>query len=190
VGAAFHDSCDSTFDLPNNAGRQGVYSAEFIRNVQQHIRRPPPKLRDALLLAAAGDLTQDEIAAALKIPAATFRGRVRDARLRLKAQLIQRDLDRAIDAAAGAMMTREPSRALGYNVMARVREADAPAPRRFVWLMSAGSLVVCGALAIALTSGSGLRPATMTDHRPWTQDHGLSTAQCVMAYNSTSMPIA
>jgi RNA polymerase sigma-70 factor (ECF subfamily) len=66
-----------------------MQSAQFIRSVQQQIRLLPPKLRDALLLAAAGDLTQDEIAAALNIPAATFRGRVRDARLRLKARLGQ-----------------------------------------------------------------------------------------------------
>jgi RNA polymerase sigma-70 factor (ECF subfamily) len=64
-----------------------MQSAEFVRIVQQHIRRLPPKLRDALLLVAAGDLTQDEIAAALRIPGATFRGRVRDARLKLKAAL-------------------------------------------------------------------------------------------------------
>ena len=64
-----------------------LQSAQFIRMVQQHIRRLPPKLRDALLLTAAGDLTQDEIAAALNIPGATFRGRVRDARLRLKERL-------------------------------------------------------------------------------------------------------
>lgn len=66
-----------------------VLSAQFVRTVQQEIRRLPPKLRDALLLAAAGDLTQDEIAAALRIPASTFRGRVRDARLRLKERLGQ-----------------------------------------------------------------------------------------------------
>ncbi len=66
-----------------------MQSAQFIETVQQQIRLLPPKLRDALLLAAAGDLTQDEIAAALNIPAATFRGRVRDARLRLKARLGQ-----------------------------------------------------------------------------------------------------
>ena len=64
-----------------------VMSAQFIGCVQQEIRQLPAKLRDALLLASAGDLTQDEIAAALKIPASTFRGRVRDARLRLKAKL-------------------------------------------------------------------------------------------------------
>jgi RNA polymerase sigma-70 factor (ECF subfamily) len=62
-------------------------TGEFMEHVRRHIKELPPKLRDALLLAAAGDLTQDEIAAALKIPAATFRGRVRDARLRLKAKL-------------------------------------------------------------------------------------------------------
>ena len=66
-----------------------LQSAQFVETVQQQIRRLPPKLRDALLLAAAGDLTQDEIAAALNIPGATFRGRVRDARLRLKARLGQ-----------------------------------------------------------------------------------------------------
>ena len=66
-----------------------LQSAQFIKTVEQEIRRLSPKLRDALLLAAAGDLTQDEIAAALNIPPATFRGRVRDARLRLKERLGQ-----------------------------------------------------------------------------------------------------
>lgn len=64
-----------------------MQSAQYIKTVQHHIRRLPRKLRDALLLAAAGDLTQDEIAAAMNIPPATFRGRVRDARLKLKAKL-------------------------------------------------------------------------------------------------------
>ena len=64
-----------------------MQSAEFIRIVQRESRGLPPKLRDALLLAAAGDLTQDEIAVALNIPPSTFRGRVRDARLRLKERL-------------------------------------------------------------------------------------------------------
>jgi DNA-directed RNA polymerase specialized sigma24 family protein len=44
-------------------------------------------LRDALLLTAAGDMTQEDIAAALRIPAATFRGRVLDARRKLKQRL-------------------------------------------------------------------------------------------------------
>ena len=66
---------------------QRMQSAQFVRTLQEQIRKLPPKLRDALLLAAAGDLTQDEIAAALNIPASTFRGRVRDARLRLKKRL-------------------------------------------------------------------------------------------------------
>lgn len=64
-----------------------LQTAEFLALVRRHIRRLPPKLRDALLLAAASDLTQDELAIALNIPAATFRGRLRDARLRLKAKM-------------------------------------------------------------------------------------------------------
>jgi RNA polymerase sigma-70 factor, ECF subfamily len=64
-----------------------ILSAEFMATMRRQIRRLPPKLRDALLLTAAGDLTQEEIAAALNIPAATFRGRVLDARRRLKQKL-------------------------------------------------------------------------------------------------------
>jgi hypothetical protein len=64
----------------------------------------------------------------------------------------ERELDSAIDAAAGAMMAREPSRSLGYTVMARVRDEHAPAPRRFVWVTAAASLVVCGAIAMTLIS--------------------------------------
>jgi len=60
------------------------------------------------------------------------------------------DLDRAIAAAAGAMMTREPHRSLASNVMARVREGQAPAPRRLVWMTAAASLVLCAAVAIAV----------------------------------------
>ncbi len=66
-----------------------VRTAELVAAVRQQVRQLPPKLRDALLLTAAGDLTQEELAAAMNIPAATFRGRVRDARLRLKEKLRQ-----------------------------------------------------------------------------------------------------
>ena len=66
-----------------------MQSVERLALVQRYIRELPPKLRDALLLAAAGDLTQDELAAALNVPAATFRGRVREARMRLKEKLKQ-----------------------------------------------------------------------------------------------------
>jgi RNA polymerase sigma-70 factor, ECF subfamily len=66
-----------------------LQSVEMMATVRRHIRALPPKLRDALLLTAAGDLTQDELAGVLNIPAATFRGRVRDARLRLKKLLSQ-----------------------------------------------------------------------------------------------------
>ena len=66
-----------------------MQTAELMAAARRHIRQLPAKLRDALLLTAAGDLTQDELAAAMNIPAATFRGRLRDARLRLKEKLKQ-----------------------------------------------------------------------------------------------------
>jgi RNA polymerase sigma-70 factor (ECF subfamily) len=61
-----------------------VLDGERLSAVQRQIQGLPPKLRDAVLLTAAGDLTQDEIAATLGIPAATFRWRVMEARKRLK----------------------------------------------------------------------------------------------------------
>ena len=64
-----------------------VLDRERLAAVREQIRKLPPKLRDALLLTAAGDLTQDEIAATLKIPAATFRGRVMEARKRIKSSV-------------------------------------------------------------------------------------------------------
>jgi RNA polymerase sigma-70 factor (ECF subfamily) len=74
---------------PTLSPEASMQTAELVAAVRLHIRQLPPKLRDALLLTAAGDLTQEELAAAMKIPAATFRGRVRDARLRLKKKLKQ-----------------------------------------------------------------------------------------------------
>ncbi len=64
----------------------------------------------------------------------------------------EHEIDRAIDTASQDMMAREPSRALGYTVMARVRADAAPAPRRFVWAMAAASVVLCAAIAAMLLS--------------------------------------
>jgi RNA polymerase sigma-70 factor, ECF subfamily len=61
-----------------------VLDRESLAAVRTKIGKLSPKLRDALLLAAAGDLTQDEIAATLKIPASTFRWRLMEARRRLR----------------------------------------------------------------------------------------------------------
>ena len=56
-------------------------------------------------------------------------------------------LDRAIDAAVGALMARQPSRALGYKVMERVRERAVPAPRRFVWVAAAAGVALSSGIA-------------------------------------------
>ncbi len=62
----------------------------------------------------------------------------------------ERELDRAIDTAAGRMIRREPSRALTHAVMTRVRPGAAPAPRRLRWVVATASIVLCAAAAIAL----------------------------------------
>jgi RNA polymerase sigma-70 factor (ECF subfamily) len=64
-----------------------VLDAEQVALARQHIKRLSPKLRDALLLAAAGDLTLDEIAGALKTNPSTLRWRVMEARRQLREKL-------------------------------------------------------------------------------------------------------
>lgn len=54
-------------------------------------------------------------------------------------------------------MASEPSRALTYAAMARVRESHAPARRGFAWRTAAASVVVCSAIAIAIVV---MRPLT------------------------------
>jgi hypothetical protein len=58
----------------------------------------------------------------------------------------ERELDRAIDVAAGTLMAREPSRALATHVMARVRERAAPKPWRFGWMAAIATIVLCAAI--------------------------------------------
>jgi RNA polymerase sigma-70 factor (ECF subfamily) len=72
---------------PAPSAERRLLDVERFAVVRAEIRKLPAKLRDALLLTAAGDLTQDEIAATLQIPAATFRWRVMEARRQLKRKL-------------------------------------------------------------------------------------------------------
>jgi hypothetical protein len=60
----------------------------------------------------------------------------------------EHELDRAIDLAARALVSREPGRALTYNVMSRVRKGAEPESRRLVWASAAASALVCVAIAI------------------------------------------
>ena len=56
------------------------------------------------------------------------------------------------------MMAREPSRALSYNVMARVR-GGAELPRRFAWAAAAAGIVVSVAIAsVLMTRSDGALP--------------------------------
>jgi hypothetical protein len=74
----------------------------------------------------------------------------------------EREIDGAIDTAAGRMMAREPGRALTYRVMARVRDgADAPAPRRFVWITAVASLALCAAITIMLMNRAPATPPSL-----------------------------
>jgi RNA polymerase sigma-70 factor (ECF subfamily) len=61
--------------------------AEQVEIARDEIKRLPSTLRDAFLLAGTGDLTLDEIAAALRVPAGTLRWRVMEARRRLQRKL-------------------------------------------------------------------------------------------------------
>jgi RNA polymerase sigma-70 factor (ECF subfamily) len=68
---------------PHDALRQ----RELTRHVAAAIDGLSPKLRDALLLAQAGEYGYDEIAAMLQVPVGTLKSRVFDARKKVKERL-------------------------------------------------------------------------------------------------------
>jgi RNA polymerase sigma-70 factor (ECF subfamily) len=74
-------------------GREGrtpegaLIDAEMAQHVQRLVRALPARLRDPLLLCAAGEQTYHEMAAVLGIPEGTLKWRVAEARRRLKQRL-------------------------------------------------------------------------------------------------------
>jgi len=65
----------------------GLRQQELARHVAAAIDALSPKLRDALLLAQAGEYGYDEIAVMLKCPVGTLKSRVFDARKKVKQHL-------------------------------------------------------------------------------------------------------
>jgi RNA polymerase sigma-70 factor (ECF subfamily) len=67
-----------------------AYGDQLRRAVRDAIRALSPKLRDALLLAQAGEYTYEEIGAMLNAPLGTIKWRVSEARRLVRRQLHQR----------------------------------------------------------------------------------------------------
>jgi RNA polymerase sigma-70 factor (ECF subfamily) len=72
---------------PDPSPEQAVAGNELRRAIVEEIRALPPRLRDALLLAQAGEMTYDEIAAMTGVPVGTIKWRVSEARKALRARL-------------------------------------------------------------------------------------------------------
>jgi RNA polymerase sigma-70 factor (ECF subfamily) len=82
---------DTEWQVPD-AGRtqeQAVLDKELHGHVRREISRLAPKLRDALLLASAGEHSYNDIAGMLGIPVGTLKWRVNEARKQLKARLAE-----------------------------------------------------------------------------------------------------
>ena len=80
-----HDVASSDRSPEEQAGDH-----ELRRSIAAEIRALPPKLRDALLLAQAGEYTYEEIAAMLTVPLGTIKWRVSEARRVVKQRLRER----------------------------------------------------------------------------------------------------
>jgi RNA polymerase sigma-70 factor (ECF subfamily) len=65
-----------------------LLTSDLQRRLRPLIASLPKKLRDALLLAGAGDHSYEEIAAMLGIPVGTFKWRVSEARKVLKQKML------------------------------------------------------------------------------------------------------
>ena len=82
---------DTEWQIPVAGGsqEQAVLDTELKNAIRRQIARLAPKLRDALLLAAAGDNSYEEIAGMLSIPLGTLKWRVSEARRQLKLKLAE-----------------------------------------------------------------------------------------------------
>lgn len=68
---------------------QAVLDKELRGHIRREISRLSPKLRDALLLASAGEHSYSDIAGVLGIPVGTLKWRVNEARRRLRGRLAE-----------------------------------------------------------------------------------------------------
>jgi RNA polymerase sigma-70 factor (ECF subfamily) len=80
---------DAEWQVPDTGPtqEQAVIDRELHGHVRREIARLTPKLRDALLLASAGEHSYNDIAAMLGIPVGTMKWRVNEARRQLKVRL-------------------------------------------------------------------------------------------------------
>ena len=69
---------------------QAAEQEQLRRGIREAIRALSPKLRDALLLAQAGDYSYDEIGAMLRVPTGTIKWRVSEARRVIRKRLEER----------------------------------------------------------------------------------------------------
>ena len=69
---------------------QAAEQEQLRRGIREAIRALSPKLRDALLLAQAGDYSYDEIGAMLRVPTGTIKWRVSEARRAIRKRLEER----------------------------------------------------------------------------------------------------
>ena len=81
------DTIDHDVASPDRSPEEQVGDHELRRCIAAEIRALPPKLRDALLLAQAGEYTYEEIAAMLTVPLGTMKWRVSEARRVVKQRL-------------------------------------------------------------------------------------------------------
>ncbi len=82
---------DTQWDFPDTrqSQEQAVMDTELRGQVRRLIRALTPKLRDALLLAASGEHTMEEIAVLVGAPTGTVKWRIAEARRQLKGRLAE-----------------------------------------------------------------------------------------------------
>jgi RNA polymerase sigma-70 factor (ECF subfamily) len=108
---------DTEWQVPGTgpSQEQAVIDRELHGHVRSEIARLAPKLRDALLLASAGEHSYADIAAMLGIPVGTLKWRVNEARRQLKGRLAEMGYGEAVGArrqapGAGARRQSEADR--------------------------------------------------------------------------------
>jgi len=150
---------------------QTLAASQLRRAIRDEVRSLPPKLRDALLLALAGEYTYEELGAMLNIPVGTIKWRVSEARRVASAiegmPMWDDQLDRAIDDVARELTIRPGPADLRARVLGQI-ESPAVPPRSWLWLIAALALAVV-VIAVAIFRGGAQRPGTTQGQRSMSQ---------------------
>ena len=83
----FEDGAEESIEDSSSSVEEGYERREEIQRIRQNVQALPDKLREVILMHFMEELSVEEIAEILKIPAGTVKSRIHKAKMVLKERL-------------------------------------------------------------------------------------------------------